>query len=181
MKQEAKKGLQVNTKGWLPKNIPLIILIILLVPFGTCRLSDYGQNDNMDMAEMEHDIKILRSYKKEDGPTNAIRKGKKQMPLELEPQKGVLFPNEYKEEGDKKPHYTGEIELPEGYAYSGPKDGIPEGVSPTRLRIAIWDYTSKAGQPYRSVNVETPKPPKPKDVTTPKAPATKEGDDDLPF
>ena len=103
------------------------------------------------------------------------------MALELEAQKGVLFPNEYKEEGDKKPDYTGEIELPEGYSYSG---NIAEGVSPTRLRVAIWDYTSKAGQLYRSVNVETPKPPKEKDFSKGPvtAPGTKEGtDDDLPF
>lgn len=171
----------MNNKGWLPKNKSLILLGLLMVPMATCKLYDYGQNDYKITAEMEEDIKILRSLKKEDGTHNAKRKGKEsKMALDIEQGKGVLFQNDYKEEGDKKPDYTGEIELPPGYAYSGPKDGLPEGISPTRLRIAIWDYTSKAGQPYRSIDVSTPKPPKPKEVT--KARTTKDrDDDDLPF
>ena len=82
------------------------------------------------------------------------------MALDIEQGKGVLFPNDYKVEGDKKPDYTGEVELPQGYTYSGPN--LPEGVSPSRLRIVIWDNTSKAGQPYRSADISTPRPPKPK-------------------
>ena len=82
------------------------------------------------------------------------------MALEIDQSKGVLFPNDYKTEGDNQPDFRGEIELPPGYGYTGPKENIPEGISPTRLRIVVWDNTSKAGKPYRSIEVNTPKPPK---------------------
>ena len=86
------------------------------------------------------------------------------MALEIEQSKGVLFPNDYKTEGDNQPDFRGEIELPPGYGYTGPKENIPEGISPTRLRIVVWDNTSKAGKPYRSIEVNTPKPPKQKEA-----------------
>ena len=50
--------------------------------------------------------------------------------------RGVLFPNKYKEESDSKPHFLGTINV--------------EGIE---LRLAGWENTSKNGKDYISVRV----------------------------
>ena len=50
--------------------------------------------------------------------------------------RGVLFPNKYKEESDSKPHFLGTINV--------------EGIE---FRLAGWEHTSKNGKDYISVRV----------------------------
>ena len=50
--------------------------------------------------------------------------------------RGVLFPNKYKEESDSKPHFLGTINV--------------EGIE---FRLAGWENTSKNGKDYISVRV----------------------------
>ena len=50
--------------------------------------------------------------------------------------RGVLFPNNYKEESDSKPHFLGTINV--------------EG---TEFRLAGWENTSKNGKEYISIRV----------------------------
>ena len=52
--------------------------------------------------------------------------------------KGVLFDNKYKEEGDRKPDYTGNINV-EGKEY----------------KIKSWKNVSRNGNPYISIQLET--------------------------
>ena len=54
--------------------------------------------------------------------------------------RGVLFPNKYKEDGDKKPNYTGSVD-----------------VQGEQWRLAAWDNTSKNGVKYISLVVSEPK------------------------
>ena len=53
--------------------------------------------------------------------------------------RGAMYPNQYKEDGDKKPHFTGNLNV----------DGKD-------LKIAAWETTSKAGKDYLSVKVTEP-------------------------
>ena len=89
-------------------------------------------------------------------------------PLNLRPGSGMLFKNKNKKEGDKRPEYVGEIEIPAGM----------EG----RKEISLWKRTSKAGKTYLSVSVSDPWKPKAAAPAQPQqAPAKPEFDDDLPF
>tara|TARA_Y100001951_G_C11164499_1_gene196690 strand:+ start:286 stop:507 length:222 start_codon:yes stop_codon:yes gene_type:complete len=54
--------------------------------------------------------------------------------------RGVLFPNKYKEDGDKKPNYTGSVD-----------------VQGEQWRLAAWENTSKNGVKYISLVVSEPK------------------------
>jgi len=54
--------------------------------------------------------------------------------------RGVLFPNRYKEEGDNKPDYTGKVD-----------------VNGEEWRLAAWENTSKKGNSYLSVAVSEPR------------------------
>lgn len=54
--------------------------------------------------------------------------------------RGVLFPNRYKEEDDNKPDYTGTVDV----------NGEP-------WRLAAWKNVSKKGNSYLSVAVSEPK------------------------
>ena len=54
---------------------------------------------------------------------------------------GVLFANNYKEEGDSRPDFVGSLD-----------------VNGAEYRLAGWKNTSKAGKRYISVKVEEPKP-----------------------
>jgi uncharacterized protein (DUF736 family) len=54
--------------------------------------------------------------------------------------KGVLFPNRYKEDGDKRPNYTGTV-----------------NVNGEEFRLAAWDRTSKNNNAYLSVVVSEPR------------------------
>ena len=53
--------------------------------------------------------------------------------------KGAFFPNKYKEKGDSKPDFTGNIDV----------DG-------KEWKIAGWDSTSKAGNKYISLRINEP-------------------------
>lgn len=89
--------------------------------------------------------------------------------------KGVLFDNKYKEEGDRKPDYTGNINV-EGKEY----------------KIKSWKNVSRNGNPYISIQLEDPEA-QDKEVKEHKLGAgfaqkdnkvvdqIKEEDDDLPF
>ena len=89
-------------------------------------------------------------------------------PLNLRPGSGMLFKNKHKKEGDNRPEYVGEIEIPAGM----------EG----RKEISIWKKISKAGKPYLSVGVSEPWKPKAAAPARPQqAPAKPEFDDDLPW
>ena len=50
--------------------------------------------------------------------------------------RGVLFPNNYKEDGDTKPDFLGNIDV--------------EG---SEFRLAAWKNTSKSGKSYLSLRV----------------------------
>ena len=54
---------------------------------------------------------------------------------------GVLFANNYKEDGDSRPDFVGSVD-----------------VNGTEYRLAGWKNTSKAGKRYISVKVEDAKP-----------------------
>ena len=54
---------------------------------------------------------------------------------------GVLFANNYKEEGDSRPDFVGSLD-----------------VNGAEYRLAGWKNTSKAGKRYISVKVEDAKP-----------------------
>tara|TARA_R100001594_G_scaffold84217_1_gene118732 strand:- start:633 stop:911 length:279 start_codon:yes stop_codon:yes gene_type:complete len=81
--------------------------------------------------------------------------------------RGALFKNDYKEQGDNKPDLTGKLNV-EGKSY----------------RIAAWEKTSDAGKNYLSLQLTDPEvqqknlQSEPQLVSKPK-PETK--DDDLPF
>ena len=53
--------------------------------------------------------------------------------------KGAMFPNRYKEDGDKRPDHTGNLDV-DGKEY----------------KIAAWQSTSKAGNDYLSVRITEP-------------------------
>ena len=53
--------------------------------------------------------------------------------------KGAMFPNRYKEDGDKRPDHTGNLDV----------DG-------KEFKIAAWQSTSKAGNDYLSVRLTEP-------------------------
>ena len=54
--------------------------------------------------------------------------------------KGVLFPNQYKEEGDTKPDYLGNV-----------------NVNGEEWSLAAWENTSKNGKEYLGVRVSEPR------------------------
>ena len=54
--------------------------------------------------------------------------------------KGVLFPNQYKEEGDSKPDYLGNV-----------------NVNGKEWSLAAWENTSKNGKEYLGVRVSEPR------------------------
>ena len=53
--------------------------------------------------------------------------------------RGAMFPNKYKEDGDKRPDHTGNLNV----------DG-------KEFKIAAWQSTSKAGNDYLSVKINEP-------------------------
>jgi len=53
--------------------------------------------------------------------------------------RGAMFPNKYKEDGDKRPDHTGSLNV----------DG-------KEFKIAAWQSTSKAGNDYLSVRITEP-------------------------
>jgi|TARA_R100001480_G_scaffold122783_1_gene121219 uncharacterized protein (DUF736 family) len=53
--------------------------------------------------------------------------------------RGAMFPNKYKEDGDKRPDHTGNLNV----------DG-------KEFKIAAWQSTSKAGNDYLSVRITEP-------------------------
>jgi len=53
--------------------------------------------------------------------------------------RGAMFPNRYKEDGDKRPDHTGNLNV----------DG-------KEFKIAAWQSTSKAGNDYLSVRITEP-------------------------
>ena len=72
--------------------------------------------------------------------------------------KGALFPNSYKEDGDKKPDYLGNVNV----------DG-------EEWRLAAWANTSKNGKDYLSITVSEPK-----EKAEPNGKSTVD-EDDVPF
>jgi uncharacterized protein (DUF736 family) len=95
-------------------------------------------------------------------------------PIELKPGSGMLFKNKWKKEGDKKPEYVGEIEIPEGMH--------------GRKEISLWKRMSKAGKPYLSVSVSDPWKPERKPIKAAgyemkdgKVTRDPDFDDDIPF
>ena len=93
-------------------------------------------------------------------------------PLNLRPGSGMLFKNRNKKEGDNRPEYVGEVEIPAGM----------QG----RKEISLWKKTSKAGKPYLSISVSDPWKPERKaapPVQSQQRPAQSDPDfdDDLPF
>ena len=67
--------------------------------------------------------------------------------------RGALFPNKYKEDGDKRPDHTGNLNV----------DG-------KEFKIAAWQSTSKAGNDYLSVR-----------ITEPEMESSSSNDDEIPF
>ena len=53
--------------------------------------------------------------------------------------RGAMFPNKYKEDGDKRPDHTGNLNV----------DG-------KEFKIAAWQSTSKAGNSYLSIRLTEP-------------------------
>jgi|TARA_R100000951_G_C2648406_1_gene183434 uncharacterized protein (DUF736 family) len=73
--------------------------------------------------------------------------------------KGAIFKNSYKEEGDNKPDYVGSINV----------DGKD-------WRVALWEATSKKGNKYLSVRITEPQEGDSKPSSSNTA-----NDDDIPF
>tara|TARA_R100000742_G_C4253752_1_gene71841 strand:- start:667 stop:894 length:228 start_codon:yes stop_codon:yes gene_type:complete len=67
--------------------------------------------------------------------------------------RGAMFPNKYKEDGDKRPDHTGNLNV----------DG-------KEFKIAAWQSTSKAGNDYLSVT-----------ITEPEMDSSSSNDDEIPF
>ena len=67
--------------------------------------------------------------------------------------RGAMFPNKYKEDGDKRPDHTGNLNV----------DG-------KEFKIAAWSSTSKAGNDYLSVT-----------ITEPEMKSSSSNDDEIPF
>jgi len=67
--------------------------------------------------------------------------------------RGAMFPNKYKEDGDKRPDHTGNLNV----------DG-------KEFKIAAWESTSKAGNDYLSVT-----------ITEPEMESSSGNNDDIPF
>tara|TARA_Y100001963_G_scaffold113927_1_gene157894 strand:+ start:141 stop:368 length:228 start_codon:yes stop_codon:yes gene_type:complete len=67
--------------------------------------------------------------------------------------RGAMFPNKYKEDGDKRPDHTGNLNV----------DG-------KEFKIAAWESTSKAGNDYLSVT-----------ITEPEMDSSSSNDDEIPF
>ena len=74
--------------------------------------------------------------------------------------KGVLFPNQYKEEGDSKPDYLGNV-----------------NVNGKEWSLAAWENTSKHGKEYLGVRVSEPRV---KENGTEQN-SSKDTDDSIPF
>jgi uncharacterized protein (DUF736 family) len=64
--------------------------------------------------------------------------------------RGVLFPNRYKEDGDNKPDYTGNVD-----------------VQGEQWRLAAWENTSAKGNRYLSIAVSEPKDKESDDTEVP--------------
>jgi uncharacterized protein (DUF736 family) len=73
--------------------------------------------------------------------------------------KGVLFPNQYKEDGDTKPDYLGNINVNGG-----------------EWSLAAWANTSKNGKDYLSIRVSEPR-----EKNETKQNSSKDSGDDIPF
>lgn len=73
--------------------------------------------------------------------------------------KGVLFPNQYKESGDSKPDYLGNV-----------------NVNDEEWSLAAWANTSKNGKDYLSIRVSEPR-----DKNETKQNSSKDSGDDIPF
>ena len=67
--------------------------------------------------------------------------------------RGAMFTNKYKEDGDKRPDHTGNLNV----------DG-------KEFKIAAWQSTSKAGIDYLSVR-----------ITEPEMESSSSNDDEIPF
>jgi uncharacterized protein (DUF736 family) len=67
--------------------------------------------------------------------------------------RGAMFPNKYKEDGDKRPDHTGNLNV----------DG-------KEFKIAAWSSTSKAGNDYLSVT-----------ITEPEMESSSSNNDEIPF
>jgi len=76
--------------------------------------------------------------------------------------RGVLFPNQYKEDGDTKPDYLGNV-----------------NVNGEEWRLAAWANTSKKGNEYMSVRVSEPKETSTENGT--KQNSSESTDDSIPF
>ncbi len=74
--------------------------------------------------------------------------------------KGALFPNQYKEDGDNKPDYLGNVNV-------GGED----------WRVAAWASTSKNGKEYLSLRISEPKESSNESANN----STKSTDDNIPF
>jgi uncharacterized protein (DUF736 family) len=75
--------------------------------------------------------------------------------------KGVLFPNQYKEEGDSKPDYLGNV-----------------NVNGEEWSLAAWANTSKNGKDYLGVRVSEPRE---KSNGQQQQNSSKDTDDSIPF
>ena len=53
--------------------------------------------------------------------------------------RGAMFPNKYKEDGDKRPDHTGNL-----------------NVVGKEFKLAAWQSTSKAGNDYLSIRITEP-------------------------
>lgn len=73
--------------------------------------------------------------------------------------KGVLFPNQYKEGGDSKPDYLGNI-----------------NVNDAEWSLAAWANTSKNGKDYLSIRVSEPR-----EKNETKQNSSESTDDSIPF
>ena len=74
--------------------------------------------------------------------------------------KGVLFPNQYKEDGDSKPDYLGSI-----------------NVNDDEWSLAAWANTSKNGKEYLSIRVSEPREKR----NETKQNSSESTDDSIPF
>lgn len=107
------------------------------------------------------------------------------MAYEDKPQSsGAIYPNNYKESGTKQPDFTGSIEISKPLLkeiVDKMKNGEVEEEGGVKVRVALWDNTSKKGNKYFYTRMDIPEQKREK-PTPPVVEETPElSDDDIPF
>jgi len=108
------------------------------------------------------------------------------MAYEDKPQSsGAIYPNNYKESGTKQPDFTGSIEISKPLLkeiVEKMKNGEVGQEGGVKVRLALWNNTSKQGRDYFYTRMDIPQQQQVQEPTPPVVEETPElSDDDIPF